>query len=165
MIASRVIRLVKLNIVIAAYISCSAKWSLLPCRFTSPTVYFKSRKLDSIPQRKWYSARISSNVNVLGREVAIVFPLVFQPPDKKERQNKPKVGGMIDVLVRNYYVLLTSYFLFILLTINLMCTSKISDFSLLRKTLVATVTISIVYKILFFKSLTLILQKFHNFPQ
>lgn len=45
-------RLVKLNIVIAAYNSCSAKQSLLPCRFTSPIVYFKSRKLDSIPQRK-----------------------------------------------------------------------------------------------------------------
>ena len=65
-------RLVKLNIVIAAYSSCSTKQSLLPCRFTSPIVYFKSRKLDSIPQRKWYSSRISSSVNAFGKEVAIV---------------------------------------------------------------------------------------------
>lgn len=78
---------------------------------------------------------------------------------------------MIDVLVRNYYVLLTSYFclyfdfyIYKFLTINLMTSSKMFDFSLLREPLVTTVTISIVYKILLFNSITPFSQKFHKFP-
>lgn len=90
---------------------------------------------------------------------------------KKNTKNKPKAGHMIDVLVRNYYVLLTSYFclyfdfyIYKFLTINLMTSSKMFDFSLLREPLVTTVTISIVYKILLFKSITPFSQKFHKFP-
>ncbi len=56
-----------------------------------------------------------------------------------------------------------NFYIFKLLTINSTHTSKISDFSLLRKPLVTTIVIIIVYKPLFFKSLTLISQKIHIF--
>ena len=72
---------------------------------------------------------------------------------------------MIDVLVRNsYFCLYFDFYIYKFLTINLMTSSKMFDFSLLREPLVTTVTISIVYKILLFNSITPFSQKFHKFP-
>lgn len=86
------------------------------------------------------------------------FPLVFQPPDEKRTpKTSPRLGisltFMFATIMYFYFWLPTSYtfyfYIFKLLTTNLTCPSKMSDFSLLCKPFVTVVTISIVYKILF----------------